>query len=101
VFSANQPLLTFGDAQNDVQQLRQWILKSGLHEMISHFQEVVLVLESWKNAVALSRAWCLWELFGAVSGRTDGFKVALPQSETVKFEHGEYTYSYIYTYLFK
>lgn len=67
LFSANQPLLTAGDHLSGQRQTtREDILTRGLHNAISKFDEFCLFFDLWDKPAPLHRAWCVWEILGAV-----------------------------------
>ncbi|CAK9050315.1 Nephrocystin-3 [Durusdinium trenchii] len=68
IFSANQPLLTRRD---DKLQARMEALTFGLHRAIDRFDQTVIYWDDLFDPVPLTRAWCVWELYGAVKGDHD------------------------------
>ncbi|EGD78490.1 mbre TPR repeat protein [Salpingoeca rosetta] len=52
---------------------------------IASIGKVLLVLTPWNNPVALARAWCLWEIFCAISQESDvGLEIRLPQHQRME-----------------
>jgi len=76
VFSASQHVLP------DELPSRWWM--NAFKQAISRMGRLVMVMQPWEKPVALSRGWCILEVFSCVSsgGR---FEVALPPSERVRF----------------
>jgi hypothetical protein len=53
-------------------------------QAISQFGRLVMVMQPWEKPIALTRGWCMLELFSCVS--TGGrFEIALPPSERLRF----------------
>ena len=59
-------------------------LQNSFISSIGQIGQMVLVMTPWDNPVALSRAWCLIELFACHSSGGH-FAVALPPAERVRF----------------
>ncbi|EGD81117.1 mbre TPR repeat protein [Salpingoeca rosetta] len=53
---------------------------------IASIGKVLLVLTPWNNPIPLTRAWCLWEIFCAISQSSDdvGLEIRLPQRQRMK-----------------
>jgi tetratricopeptide (TPR) repeat protein len=68
ILSANQPLLTTSDigVAADIKQARADLITSGMHGAIQNFADRVLFFNSWDDPLPLRRAWCVWEIFGAI-----------------------------------
>ena len=77
IFGANQPLLCDPHAGKEVQAARNKVLGSGLHEALSRFDDMLAFFDSWRTPAPLTRAWCVWEFYGAARFRKDGGKVPL------------------------
>lgn len=73
IFSANQPKLTSKDdgLSDTVKQERWEQLTFGLHDAIQHFDDRIIFFNSWLNPYPLSRAWCVWEIYGTVKCNKD------------------------------
>jgi tetratricopeptide (TPR) repeat protein len=76
VFSANQ------HAAPDELPARWWM--AAFKQAISRMGRLVMIMQPWDKPVALTRGWCILEVFSCVSngGR---FEVALPPSERARF----------------
>eukprot|EP00300_Choanocystis_sp_HF-7_P015086 c18930_g1_i3.p1 GENE.c18930_g1_i3~~c18930_g1_i3.p1 ORF type:complete len:489 (+),score=114.63 c18930_g1_i3:36-1502(+) len=59
-------------------------LRDTLTCAVRRFGHVVLVSSSWDKPIALTRAWCLFEIYTAASESCD-FELALPPNEEVRF----------------
>lgn len=70
IFCANQALLCDTRADKEVQSARNALLGSGLHEAIAKFDDLLVYFDHWNAPTPLSRAWCVWELYGAARYRT-------------------------------
>ncbi len=68
LLSANQPLLTTSDSgvAADIKEARAELITSGMHGAIQNFADRVLFFNSWADPLPLRRAWCVWEIFGAI-----------------------------------
>ena len=68
IFCANQPKLTSkDDGLPDELKHKRWDqLTFGLHDAIQHFDDRLIFFNSWLNPYPLSRAWCVWEIYGTV-----------------------------------
>jgi tetratricopeptide (TPR) repeat protein len=71
IFGANQPHLCDPDASREVLAERNKVLSSGLHEALSRFDDMLVFFDSWRAPKPLTRAWCVWELYGAARFRKD------------------------------
>jgi len=73
IFCVNQPLTNpqdFRGMNAAVAAERKTLLTSGLHEAIAQFDESLIMFDSWLNPHCLTRAWCVWEIYGAaISGK--------------------------------
>jgi hypothetical protein len=64
-----------------------------LKKAIGFFQHSILILDSWKNSIPLTRTWCLWELYCTFQTNAI-FKIAMSKSHYEDFrqqiiEHGD------------
>ena len=84
IFSANQPKLTARNVDASVRQQNEQQLSEGLHVAIAHFEERVLFMDKWDGAAALTRAWCVWEIFGVAKAK-EQLQIALPKSEYERY----------------
>ena len=68
IFCAHQPKLTKKDEGLPEQlKQKQWDqLTYELHDAIQHFDDRLIFFNSWLNPYPLSRAWCVWEIYGTV-----------------------------------
>ncbi|CAK9102754.1 Nephrocystin-3, partial [Durusdinium trenchii] len=64
LFCANQPRLLTED--ESVAEERAALLTSGFHVAIEWFDERLFFFDSWSKPKPLTRAWCIWEIFGAI-----------------------------------
>ncbi|CAK9015264.1 Nephrocystin-3, partial [Durusdinium trenchii] len=64
LFCANQPRLLTED--ESVAEERAALLTSGFHLAIEWFDERLFFFDSWSKPKPLTRAWCIWEIFGAI-----------------------------------
>ena len=80
IFSANQPKLTARNVEPAVRKENERQLTEGLHQAIANFDERVMFMDKWDDAAPLSRAWCIWEVFGIALARKR-LEIALPESE--------------------
>ncbi|GBG28694.1 Kinesin light chain 3 [Hondaea fermentalgiana] len=84
LFGANQGLLTSEDQDDEVRREREALLSTGLHQAIRRFDERIVFFDSWVDPTPLKRAWCCWELYGALkSGRS--IQLVFPQGEQQRF----------------
>ena len=79
IFSANQPKLTPRHIELDVLKEKKRQLTEGLHKAIRKFGGRVLFMDKWDGGAPLTRAWCLWELFGVAKAKKP-LEIALPES---------------------
>ena len=84
IFSVNQPKLTARDIKPAVRIENERQLTEGLHVAIANFDQRILFIDKWDEAMALTRAWCVWEIFGVAKAKRQ-LEVALPESEYDKF----------------
>ena len=80
IFSANQPKLTARDLEDGVRKANEQQLTEGLHRAIENFDQRVMFMDKWDGAAPLTRAWCVWEIFGIAKAKKD-LEIALPESE--------------------
>ena len=80
IFSANQPKLTARNVEPAVRKESERQLTEGLHIAIANFEQRVMFMDKWDNAASLTRAWCVWEIFGVVKAKKP-LEIALPKSE--------------------
>ena len=80
IFSANQPKLTARNVEPAVRQENEKQLTKGLHIAIANFDSRVMFIDKWDDATPLTRAWCVWELFGVAKAKKQ-IQIALPESE--------------------
>ena len=71
--------------EHATQVLPQDFWSDTFKEAIRMIGRTVMVLSPWDKPVALTRAWCLWELFCSVEGGSS-FEIALPPAERRAFE---------------
>ena len=76
LFCANQIKLT-DSTDAEAQKLYYELLNKGLHMAISRFDHKVLIIDDWERPTPLTRAWCVWELFGIVDSGSD-VEIAMP-----------------------
>ncbi|GBG28084.1 Kinesin light chain [Hondaea fermentalgiana] len=67
LISGNMPLWEREDA--DAHIAREAFIREGVHDMMSKFERLIVVLDRWDAPLVLQRLWCRWELFGAREGR--------------------------------
>jgi len=68
ILCVNQPLTNPQDARGMKEKVaaeRKTLLTSGLHDAIAQFDEILIMFDSWLNPHCLTRAWCVWEIYGA------------------------------------
>ncbi|CAK9090022.1 Hypothetical protein SCF082_LOCUS42472 [Durusdinium trenchii] len=64
LFCANQPKLLTED--EIVAEERAALLTSGFHFAIEWFDERLFFFDLWSKPKPLTRAWCIWEIFGVI-----------------------------------
>lgn len=84
IFSANQPKLTAHKVEPAVRKENEKQLTEGLHLAIANFDERVMFMDKWDGATSLTRAWCVWEVFGVAKAKKQ-LEIALPESEYDRF----------------
>lgn len=84
LFSANQPKLTARNVEPSVRKENEQQLTQGLHLAIASYDQRVLFLDKWDGALALTRAWCVWEIFGVDKAKKQ-LEIALPEREFDRF----------------
>ena len=84
VFSANQPKLTARNIESVVRKENERQLTKGLHVAIANFEQRVMFMDKWDGAAPLTRAWCVWEIFGVAKTKKH-LEIALPESEYDRF----------------
>lgn len=84
IFCANQPKLTASNVEASVRQENERQLTEGLHIAIANFEERVMFIDKWDGATPLTRAWCVWEIYG-IDKANKNLEVALPESEYDRF----------------
>ena len=84
IFSANQPKLTARNVEPAVRKENERQLTEGLHTAIANFEQRVMFMDKWDGAAPLSRAWCVWEIFGVAKAKKQ-LEIALPDSEYDRF----------------
>ena len=80
IFSANQPKLTARNVEPAVRKENERQLTEGLHIAIANFEQRVMFMDRWDGAAPLTRAWCVWEVFGIAKAKK-ALEIALPESE--------------------
>lgn len=80
IFSANQPKLTARSVEPAVRKENERQLTEGLHIAIANFEQRVMFMDKWDGAAPLTRAWCVWEIFGIAKAKKQ-LEIALPESE--------------------
>ncbi|GBG33660.1 Nephrocystin-3 [Hondaea fermentalgiana] len=85
LFCANQPLLTSADDDLDpeVVSTRNQYLTYGLHRAIGRFESAVIFFDRWDAPAPLQRAWCVWEIMGAISQAQNFEIIITPEQERV------------------
>ena len=84
IFSANQPKLTARNVELAVRKENERQLTEGLHVAIANFEQRVMFMDKWDGAAPLTRAWCVWEIFGVAKAKKP-LEIALPESEYDRF----------------
>lgn len=84
VFCANQPKLTARNVEAEVRKENEEQLTKGLHIAIANFEQRVMFMDKWDGATPLTRAWCVWEIFGVAKAKKQ-LAIALPESEYDRF----------------
>ena len=84
IFSANQPKLTARNVELEVREENERQLTEGLHVAIANFEQRVMFMDRWDGAAPLTRAWCVWEIFGVAKAKKP-LEIALPESEYDRF----------------
>ncbi|GBG29139.1 Hypothetical Protein FCC1311_053622 [Hondaea fermentalgiana] len=86
LFCANQPLLTSADEalSPDVILARNQYLTHGLHRAIGRFESAVIFFDRWDVPAPLQRAWCVWEIMGAIT-QAQRFQVAFAPGQEQAF----------------
>lgn len=84
LFSANQPKLTALNVEPAVRRENELQLTEGLHVAIANFEQRVMFMDKWDGAAALTRAWCVWEIYGVAKAEKP-LEIALPESEYDRF----------------
>ena len=81
IFCVNQPKLTDRLPSEKVKAYRYNLLKDGLHIAIAKFDRKVAVFDDWKKPTPLTRAWCVWEIFGVAVAKQKIEIAMTPQQE--------------------
>lgn len=83
LFSANQTLLAQpkGSCPHIVQSAREIHLRRGLHNAVAKFDQVVIFFDNWEKPAPLNRAWCVWEILGALKSDRNIRIICTPQEE--------------------
>lgn len=84
IFSANQPKLTAKEVEASVRAENERQLTEGLHIAIANFDNRVMFMDKWDGATALTRAWCVWEIFGVAKAKKQ-LEIALSEREYDRF----------------
>lgn len=84
IFSANQPKLTAHNVEPAVRKENERQLTEGLHTAIANFERRVMFMDKWDGAAPLTRAWCVWEIFGVAKAKKQ-LEIALAESEYDRF----------------
>jgi len=84
LFCANQPLLSDAELEPKVRDATEKLLREGLHTALQKFDDLVIFLGSWDGPAPLTRAWCIWEIYGALKGEKK-FEVLLNAGEQERF----------------
>ena len=84
IFCVNQPKLAAYNMAPVMQNECEHHLTEGLHMAITHFEQHVVFMDKWDVATPLSRAWCVWEIFGVAKAKKQ-IEIALPASEFERF----------------
>ncbi|GBG24160.1 Kinesin light chain 3 [Hondaea fermentalgiana] len=86
LFCANQPLLTSADKtlSRDVILARNQYLTHGLHRAIGRFESAVIFFDRWDMPAPLQRAWCVWEIMGAIT-QAQSFQVVFAPGQVQAF----------------
>ncbi|GBG30435.1 Kinesin light chain 3 [Hondaea fermentalgiana] len=76
LFCANQPLLISADEDlpPKVVSARNQCLTHGSYRAIGRFGSAVIFFDRWDVPAPLQRAWCVWEIMGAIT-RAQSFQV--------------------------
>eukprot|EP00049_Salpingoeca_infusionum_P019368 m.361582 g.361582 ORF g.361582 m.361582 type:complete len:760 (+) comp19698_c0_seq1:87-2366(+) len=54
---------------------------------IASIGRVLVVMQPWSDPIPLTRAWCLWEMYCAISQQVD-LSILIPKSEATGFRNG-------------
>ncbi|GBG34394.1 Kinesin light chain 3, partial [Hondaea fermentalgiana] len=86
LFCANQPLLTSADEglPPNVVSARNQYLTHGLHRAIGRFGSAVIFFDRWDVPAPLQRAWCVWEIMGAIT-QAQSFEVVFAPGQEQAF----------------
>ncbi|GBG26081.1 Kinesin light chain [Hondaea fermentalgiana] len=86
LFCANQPLLTSADEDlpPKVVSAQNQYLTHGLHRAIGRFGRAVIFFGRWDVPAPLQRAWCVWEIMGAIT-QAQNFEVVITPGQEQAF----------------
>ncbi|GBG28125.1 Kinesin light chain 3 [Hondaea fermentalgiana] len=86
IFCANQPLLNrrVKETPPQIVKKREAFMNNGLHRAISGFTDVVVFFDRWDEPAPLKRAWCVWEILGAIQNEKP-INVAFPPGQEEDF----------------
>ena len=94
VFCANQPKLTAQTVAKKTGKESAKVLAEkkenekhltrGLHTAIANFEQRVMFMDKWDAPTTLTRAWCVWELFGVAKAGKQ-IEIALTPGERDRY----------------
>jgi hypothetical protein len=74
----------FSSCQHGIQERPFEWWSDTFQQAIGKLHNVLMILEPWDNPVALTRAWCVFEVFACVSTKSR-FEVSMSRAETARF----------------
>ena len=77
----------FVNKQNNVPEATKQILTT-VKDNIKAIGTVLLVLSPWNDPLSIGRAWCMWEIFSALSQNTCKLVMRMPKSQAAELTSG-------------
>lgn len=68
LFCGNMPLFSASnrDLSRQTIDMKNQYLSDGLHDLIGKFENIAVFFDHWDEPAPLQRAWCVWEIYGAI-----------------------------------
>lgn len=83
IFCANQLLISDEERREDdnVRESLIPLLSSGIHDAMGEFEKCCVVFDDWKRPSAVSRLWCIWEMY-AITKHYKHLQICLTETKT-------------------